>query len=753
MENTTPQSDPAAPTASLPLTLAAVYTDKIFEAARLQQPHWMQDSLRFSYVDRAPDSETSTLWLYEAATGTRTVVIPEPVLHLEEKEADRIERFPQPGKAETEAAEPENAEQRHKRSVLPLSGYQWSPDEKRILIANLPQRRASQGDVALFVYDLDTQTLRRVTPEGHEYRNAKWSPDSRSIGYVREDDLYRLDLVTGVETRLTDTARAHVYNGRLGWVYEEEIELADGWAWSPDGSRIAYFQQDETQVPQVDLPDYDALHMTPRQTRYPKAGDPNPLVKIGVLELPPGGAEAGVPQTRWIDLGADMDIYIARMQWSPDGRLLLQRIPRLQNRLDLLLADPQTGVVTPVLTEEDPAWVDTPGEVTFVKETDQFLWLSDRSGWRHLYLYDLTGKLHAAVTTGLWDTAGLAAVDSTHRRVYFTAARPNALERGLFRVSLDGSDDAAEVSTGRGHHSPLFAPDCAYYLDTHSDRNTPPQVTLHQADGEPVALVLANPLPKRQEYEIGEWSFTTFETSDGITLNAALLYPADFDPARKYPVLMFTYGGPGSQVVQNAYGNGGGLEQWLAQQGYLLAMVDGRGSGMRGRAFKKIVYLHLGQYEVNDQIEGAKWLAGMPFVDKARIGIWGWSYGGYMASLCILRGADVFRAAIAVAPVTHWALYDSIYTERYMRRPGDNSHGYSTTSPLTLADKLKGKFLLIHGTADDNVHFQNAARLAAAFQKHNKPFQTMFYPGKHHGIEGVSLHVFTLITTFITESL
>jgi dipeptidyl-peptidase-4 len=751
MENTTPLPDSADPTVPLPLTLDDIYTNKIFEAPRLQQPHWMQDSLRFSYVDRAPDSETSTLWLYDVATGARTVVIPETA--LQRAPEDCIQPFPEPGEIEKAEPEPKDPEKARKRSILPIVGYQWSPDEKSILIANLPQRRASHGDVALFVYDVAAQTLRRVTPERHEYRSVKWSPDSRSLGYVREDDLYRLDLETGVETRLTDTARAQLYNGRLGWVYEEEVELADGWAWSPDGRRIAYFQQDESQVPQIELPNYDALHMTPHVTRYPKAGDPNPLVKIGVLDLPAAGANAAVPKTRWIDLGADTDIYIYRMQWTPDSsHLLLQRIPRLQNRLDLLLADPHTGATTVVLTEEDPAWVDTPGEVTFVKETDQFLWLSDRSGWRHLYRYDLSGKLHGAVTTGEWDVERLAAIDAPQRLIYFTAARPSALERQVFRATLEDGE-IAQVSTGRGYHAPLFAPDAAHYLDTHSSRSAPPEVTLHRANGDSVATILINPMPKRQGRKTGEWSFTTFETSDGVTLNASLLYPVDFDPTRKYPVLMYTYGGPGSQVVLDTYGSGGGLEQWLAQEGYLLAMVDGRGSGMRGRDFKKVTYLKLGDYEVNDQIEGAKWLAGLPFVDAARVGIWGWSYGGYMASLCILRGADVFRVAVAVAPVTHWTLYDSIYTERYMRRPVDNPDGYASTSPLTLADSLKGKFLLVHGTADDNVHFQNAARLAAALQKGNKPFQTMFYPGKHHGIEGVSLHVFSLITTFIKENL
>lgn len=743
MENTTPNSEAADPTVPPALTLEDIYTEKIFEAARLQQPHWMQDSLRFSYVDRAPDSETSTLWLYEVATGARTVVIPEATLHL-----PPAERIP----LAFGEREPEDPEAARKRGILAIPGYQWSPDEKSILIASLPQRRASQGDFGLFVFDVATQTLKRVTPQRREYRNVKWSPDSRSLGYVHGDDLYRLDLETGIETRLTDSAQPLVYNGRFGWVYEEEVEIADGWSWSPDGRRIAYFQQDETGVPQVDLPDYADLHMTPRQTRYPKAGDPNPLVKIGVLEVPAYEENLPVPETRWIDLETEAEFYIYRMQWTPEGQLLLQRIPRLQNRLELLLADPETGATTLVLTEEDAAWVDTPGEVSFIQETDQFLWCSDRSGWRHLYLYDLTGRCYQAVTSGEWDVERLAAIDSTQRLVYFTAAQPSPMERQIFYASLDDRE-RVQVSTGQGVHSPLFAPNAGLYLDTHSSRSIPPEVTLMQSTGVAVATVLSNRLPKRQRHTTGEWRFTTFETSDGVTLNAALLYPIDFDPSRKYPVVMYTYGGPGSQVVLDTYGSGNGLEHWLAQQGYLLAMVDGRGSGMRGRAFKKITYLRLGDYEVNDQIEGAKWLAQQPFVDADRIGIWGWSYGGYMTSLCILRGADVFRAAVAVAPVTHWTLYDSIYTERYMRRPIDNPEGYAETSPLTLTERLKGRFLLVHGTADDNVHFQNAARLAAALQKNNKPFQTMFYPGKHHGIEGVSLHVFTLITTFFKENL
>ncbi len=458
-------------------------------------------------------------------------------------------------------------------------------------------------------------------------------------------------------------------------------------------------------------------------------------------------------KTVWIDLGPDADIYISRMQWTPQGELMLHRMPRLQNRIDLLIADLATGACRVVLSDSDKAWVDARGDLTFVGSTDQFLWPSDRDGYNHLYLYNTAGKLLRQLTQGEWDVDAITGVDSTHRMAYFTAARPNPLERHLFSVLLDGGGDIVQLTDMPGTHSIILAPDGEHYLDTHSSRMTAPHVRLYRSSGQHVGLVQANPMPKLQNIPLGEWEFTSFKTGDGVTLNAAMLKPRDFNPKKKYPVLMFTYGGPGSQVVRDSYGNGGGLEQLLASKGYLFAMVDGRGSGMRGRDFMKVTYQNLGHYEVNDQIEGAKWLGSLPYIDAARIGIWGWSYGGYMAALCILRGVELFRTAVAVAPVTHWTLYDSIYTERYMRRPADNPKGYEQSSPITYVDKLKGGFLLVHGMADDNVHFQNTARLAAELQKQDKQFRLMAYPGKHHGMEGVSQHLFKMLTDFIGETL
>lgn len=744
MENPQPTSDSSAP---LRLTLEAIYKEKIFETTSLREPHWMQDSQRFSYVDNAPNTEIATVWLYDIRTGVRT-----PLIDTQKLQLPPGETAEPPDKTDEESFNGGEGESAKKPKAIDVSGYQWSPDETRLLFARKTHAHATiPGSKSLYVYSLATGEMKRVAYAEVPHRNVKWSPDGRRIGFVRGDDLYALDLETGSEIRLTDTAAPLVYNGRFGWVYEEELGLVDGWAWSPDGRHVAYFQIDETPVPQVDLTDYADLHLKPIETRYPKAGDPNPIVRIGVVTVPER-AESSAPPTRWIDLGSDTDLYISHLQWSPQGDLLLHRMPRLQNRIELLKADLQTGATTTVLTEEDAAWVDPRGDLTFLRGTDRFAWPSDRSDYQHLYLYDLSGTLLRPLTEGDWDVEGLSSVDSARRLAYFTAARPHPRERQIYRVSLDGGAITA-ISDTPGSHHPLFAPDGAHYLDTHSAHNVAPHTRLHRADGQAVAVVHANPMPKLQPHTLAEWEFVTFQTSDGISLNAALLKPADFDPKKRYPVLMHTYGGPGSQVVSDAFGSGRGLEQFLAQRGYLCVLVDGRGSGMRGRDFKKVVYQNLGHWEVHDQIEGAKWLGSLPYVDASRIGIWGWSYGGYMASLCILRGAEVFRTAVAVAPVTHWALYDTIYTERYMRRPVDNPMGYEESAPLTHAEKLKGSFLIVHGTADDNVHFQNSARLAAIFQKQNKQFSTMFYPGKHHGIEGVSLHVFTLLMNFLEQNL
>lgn len=735
MENNT-ESQTATSGAFSPLTLKAIYEDKIFDAKHLRQPHWMKDGRRFCFLDILPNTEIVTVWMYDMDKGQRTPIIFAQTLraYAETNNAQKLS---------------ENEEAEQKNAALVIHGYQWSPDETRLLLARLPHPHESEPDKALYVYTPDTQTLECVARAEQEYRNVKWSPDGKSLGYVKADDLYLLDLNTKMETRLTETATSSLYNGRFGWVIQEELDLVDGWAWSPDGKWIMYCECDESAVPLVPLTRYETLHLEPEWQRYPKAGDPNPVVRVGILSTLNSQFS-----TQWLDLGSDTDIYTAGFQWTPDNQLLVQRIPRLQNTLELLHFDPTSGGSALLLKETDAAWVDARGTIPFVGDTGEWLWPSDRDGYNHLYLYDRDGKLLRQVTSGAWDVGDLLGVDAENRTVFFSAARHGVQARELWAVSLDGGEPI-QISYANGYNRALFSPDGKQMLNTVSSRSNPPQTDLRGAAGNLIAPILDNPMPELEAYRagFGQWEFTSFATASGSDLNAMLLRPPHFDPACKYPVLMYTYGGPNSQSVVDAWGSRIGLEQLLAQQGYIVAVVDGRGSGMRGREFKKCTYLNLGQYEVEDQIAAAKCLAELPYVDAARIGIWGWSYGGYMACLCLLRGVDVFKAGVAVAPVTDWKLYDSIYTERYMRRPEDNPGGYAHSGPLAHAEKLKGKFLLMHGLDDDNVHFQNAAQLAALWQQHNKPFRMMAYPGKHHGLEGVSLHWAQTLWDFILANL
>ncbi len=737
------------------LTPDAADQEKAFEAGTLRLPHWMSDSQRFSYVDRLPEGDGMTLWTYDIRSGERKQIIPRKALMLPKGE-------PMPAGDDSDEDDAVHSDP----TMLRIRGYQWSSDETQILFARNPSAHAAiPGDTSLFVYTLESGRMERVASHKLPHRNVKWSPDGKRIGYVRGDELYVLDVVTHTEMRLTTSATTTIFNGRFGWLYEEELELLDGWEWSPDSKYIVYYQYDETAVPIVGIPDYDDLHIKPRLTRYPRPGDPNPTVRIGLLEIPEVLPKPphGVPTTRWVELG-NAENYVVSIQWMPSGALLVHRMPRLQNRLDLLKVDPATGKGTGLLTEEDKAWIDAWESsfdrggsykltAQFVKGTGEFLWLSDRDGFRHLYLYDANGKLLRQLTKGSWDVEGLAGLDSTHRIAFFTAARPTPLERQLFSVLLDGGGEVMQVSEGAGTHRPLFAPDTQHFLDHYSSHVRQPHIRLYRASGRKVADVREIVPQRQEEARSGEWEFGTFKTSDGVNLYYGMLKPADFDPKRKYPVLMYTYGGPGFQVVLDDWGGGSGLEPYCQQHGVISVMVDGRGSGMRGRDFLKAVYRNLGKWEVHDQIEAAKWLGTLPYVDPQRIGIWGASYGGYMACLCLLRGADVFKMAMALAPVAHWTLYDTIYTERYMRLPKDNPEGYESSSPILEAGKLKGALLLIHGTADDNVHFQNTARLVSALQKHEKTFQTMFYPGEDHSLSGTGRHLEMTLTRFIKENL
>lgn len=697
------------------ITLEAIFDGKTLEEKTLKQPHWMNDGRRLALLDTFPETDKQTVWIWDTDSGERAPLFDPAVCRVDG------------------ADEPQT-----------IHSFRWSPDERLLLFTQeAPARFKPFGN--LFLYEVDSGVFRRLTNTGQSQRSAFFSHDSRWVGVVRSDDLWLISLETGEERRLTQDADPAVYNGRYGWVYEEELGLVDGWAWSPDDRWIACVQMDETQVPEYLLPRYDEPHAEPEVTRYPKAGDPNPVARIRLIDVESGDA-------RWLDLGRE-EHYVARFQWTPTSSgLLVQRIPRLQNRLDLLFFPVDGGAAQAVLTESDDAWVNVPGDLCFVGETDRFVWPSDRDGHRHIYLYDVSGRCSGRLTSGDFDVDEVCRVPNDGP-AYFVAATPDPTERRICRAPLNGGPHEALIDLS-GWQKAQFSKDCCRFLLTRSTMESPPVQEVRDASGGLIRTLVEDTVPGLAACRPHGCEVIRFTTSDGVELRGRMMKPPNLAEGARCPALMCVYGGPGSQVVTNAWSGTRALWlQTLVDSGYVVFMVDGRGTGGRGRDFQKLTYQNLGYWETHDQIEGAKCLARLPYIDPARIGIWGWSYGGYMALSCLVHGADVFRAGVAVAPVTDWHLYDTIYTERYMRTPAENADRYRESAPTTHAEKLKGKLLLVHGLMDDNVHFQNSARFAAALQNAKIPFESMFYPGKRHGIEDVHPHLYAHMRGFLLANL
>ncbi len=684
----------------------------------------MSDNRTISYLDKLPESDSQFVWTLNIDTQERTPLItPDKLLRLQ-KTLKRKTSHP-----------------------YAISGYQWSPDEKYILFCNIPSRRSSAGNTELDIFDVAKSTLKRITVLKGEHRNVKWSPDSKSIGYVVNSDIYIQKINSSEITQITNTGTETRYNGRFGWVYEEELASVDGWQWSPDGKQIAYMQIDESSVPVADIPNYDSKNMTSIHMRYPKAGDPNPTARVGIVSLK---SSSGVPQTKWVKIDRNDDDYLAQMQWNPNGELLILQIPRLQNTMNLYQVNPKNCTGKLIFTQTDDAWLVNPGPVTFTGKDGSFLWTEYKDDFAHIFLYE-PGKKPKPITSGNWEVERILGYSESDRTVYFSAGYPTPMDRQILSVSID-TGIIEHITTTSGSHTAYFNGSFSHYLHTFHNITTAPTLTIESMDDAEQILLISNPMPLLKNYEVPKWEFIEIPISKTLKLNAMILKPMDFDPGKKYPVLMHTYGGPGSQVVRNSW-MGGGFDQVLAANGVITVRVDGRGSGMRGSKFEKCTYLNLTKFETDDQIAAAKWLKKQPWVKSENVGIWGWSYGGHMASICILKGCDTFRCAISVAPVTHWELYDSIYTERYMRTPKDNPEGYASTNAIAMAERLKGRYLIIHGTADDNVHVINTLRLVAEFQRLNKPFEMMLYPGKHHGIQDTHPHLFAQMLRFIQEAL
>lgn len=640
----------------------------------------------------------------------------------------------------------------YKGDTLPVS-IEFSADESKVLIPVGEEqiyRRSAKANY--FVFDLKTKKITEVSGRGKQLF-ANFSPDGSKVGFVRDNNLFVKDLASGTELQLTsDGKNNEIINGRCDWVYEEEFSFAQAFFWSPDGKTIAFYKFNEKEVPEYSMSMFEGLYPTEYKYKYPKAGEKNSVVSIHTYNLENN-------HTQTVNIGSEKDQYIPRIRWTQDANTLcVLRMNRHQNKLDYLFANAQSGESRLVMTEEDKYYVDIEKEqLTFLADGKHFINMSERDGFNHIYLYDLNGKLIKQITKGNWEVTDFYGIDQKKGLIYYQAAETSPSQREVYVIGLNGKNKR-KISTLSGMNSATFSTDFSYYILSHQNAKSPLNVSLHTNNGQLVRNLEDNAKAKNiaSEYQISPTEFFSFTTSEGIRLNGYMIKPANFDPNKKYPVFMYVYGGPGSQNVSDSWG--GSRNMWfnyLAQQGYIVACVDNRGTGFRGAEFKKMTYLNLGKYETVDQIETAKWFANQPYVDGKRIGIWGWSYGGYMSSLCITKGADVYKMAIAVAPVTTWRFYDSIYTERYLRTPQENPEGYDINSPINFADKMKGKFLLIHGTGDDNVHFQNSVMFTESLVQANKDFEQAYYPNKNHGISGgnTTIQLYRKMTNFVLNNL
>ncbi|QKJ61600.1 S9 family peptidase [Flavobacterium sp. M31R6] len=635
-----------------------------------------------------------------------------------------------------------------------IDSYTFDDSEKEILIAchsNKIFRHSFTADY--FLYDIAAKTLTKLFD--FQVQEPTFSPDGTKIAYAKENNLYVYDVASKKSTAVTtDGKKNAIINGITDWVYEEEFAFVRAFDWSADSKKLAYIRFDESAVPEFSMSIFQkSLYPTVETFKYPKAGEKNSLVSLHLYNV---DSKAVIN----VDLGKYNDFYIPRIEWTNDANVLSAKVVnRHQDNLDLLFVDGTTGAAKVVFNETEKGYIDfiDTDNLTFLKD-NSFIWTSEKDGFNHIYLYDKTGKLKNQVTKGNWEVTSYYGFDEKTKTIFYQSTENGSINRDVYRIGLDGKNKV-RLSKNTGTNAVTFSPNFQFFINTFSSASQATTYTLNESKaGKEIQVIENNQAltAKLGGYNLPSKEFFVLKTAKGNELNAWIIKPKDFDASKKYPVFMYQYSGPGSQQVNNDWNSAD--DYWfmsLTQQGYIVACVDGRGTGFKGADFKKVTQKQLGKYEVEDQIDAAKVIGSYPYVDASRIGIFGWSYGGFMSSNCIFQGADVFKMAIAVAPVTNWRFYDSIYTERYMQTPQENASGYDTNSPINHVEKLKGKFLLIHGSGDDNVHVQNSMQMMEALIQANKQFDSQIYPDKNHGIYGgkTRIQLYTKMTNFIKENL
>jgi len=717
------------------LSIRRIYQSPEFAPQPFGPSRWLDDGSAYTTVEPAADGAGADLVRYDVERATREVLVPARQL------------IPQGDSL-----------------PLEIEDYAWSPDGTQLLVFTNTRpvwRLNTRGDY--WVLDRASGRLRQLGGDEAAPSTlmfAKFSPDGRRVGFVRENNLYVQDLASGAITPLTTDGSRTLINGTFDWVYEEELMNyhADGWRWSPDGRWIAYWQLDADQVKDFFLiNNTDSIYSKVIPVQYPKVGEANSAARVGVVPA------AGGP-TRWLQIEGDpRNHYIARMDWAAgSGEVILQRLNRLQNTNEVMLGDARTGQVRTVLTERDPTWTDRVDNVVWLDNGRSFTWMSERSGWKHVYVVSRDGQSMRPVTRGEFDVIEVLGIDGKAGWLYYIASPDNPAQRYLYRSRLNGKGKPERLTPARegGTHGYDVSPSYRYAIETYSSLGNPPIVRLIRLPGHQSIRTLVDNQRLRARVaglRRGPIEWLTIAAEDGAPMPALLMKPADFDSTRKHPLLIFAYGGPGDTEVDDVWG---GYYLWhtmLTQKGYLVAIVDNRGTpAPLGRAFRKAIYGQMGVLETRDQAVAARALMERPYVDRDRVGFWGWSYGAFMALNVLFQHPDLYRTAIAVSPVTHWALYDNIYTERFNGLIDQNPEGYDRGSPINYASGKRGDLLLVHGGGDDNVHFQNSEVLINALVAANQPFELMMYPNRTHCIcqgKNTTAHLFEMMTRFLDRTL
>lgn len=630
--------------------------------------------------------------------------------------------------------------------------YTFSNDESKILIATSEQPLYRHSKLGLYyIYDVSTKTLIQLSEE--YVQEPSFSPDGSKVAYVLKNNIYVKDLNKNVTYQITNDGKLnHVINGVTDWVYEEEFAFVRAFEWNSSGDQIAYIKFDETNVPEFSMDIYgEDLYPFYSEFKYPKAGEINAKVSLHVFNL-------NTKKTKEIKVdNKEQNFYIPRIKWTNANNLLTaQFLNRQQNDLNLWLIDTKTNNSSVLLNEKDNAYIDITFNLTFLKD-NSFIWTSEKDGFNHIYHYNVDGSLNQQVTSGKWEVTAYYGFSTKQKKIFYQSTEEGSINRTVYSIGLNGKNKK-KLTSSQGTNEASFSADYSFFINTFSNVTTPPQYTLISSRNAAVHRNIKDNSFLKNKLSTYKWSEKMFYTTEinGYDLNYWMIKPHNFDPSKSYPLLMYQYSGPGSQKVANQWNDSNDYwHQYLASKGYVIVCVDGRGTGFKGAQFKKLTQNQLGKFEVEDQIEAARKFGELSYINASKIGIWGWSYGGFMSSNAILKGNDVFKAAVAVAPVTSWRFYDTIYTERYMDTPQNNPSGYDDNSPLSHVDKLKGKYLLIHGSADDNVHVQNTMRMVEALIQANKQFEWMIYPDKNHGIYGgnTRLHLYNKMTNFLNDNL